>query len=221
MLFDLRGRGRRRTVQIVYGGLALVFVAGAVGLGIGGSGVGLFSNNDDKGNGGGGNVLADKLKAAEKRAKATPNDPQAWAVVARQRYQNAGFDNASGTFTKSGRMRLRAADAAWTRYLALQPKKPDPALARLMTNAYDPTALNEPAKAVKAWDIVAEQQPSKASWASLAISAYLAKQNRKGDLARDEALRLTPKGDRQQLKSQLKSAKAQAAQVGATKPPGG
>ena len=32
MLFDLRGRGRRRTVQVIYIGLALLFGVGFVGL---------------------------------------------------------------------------------------------------------------------------------------------------------------------------------------------
>ncbi len=36
MLFDLRGRGRRRTVRVIYTGLALLMGVGLVGFGIGG-----------------------------------------------------------------------------------------------------------------------------------------------------------------------------------------
>ena len=36
MLFDLRGRGRRTTVRVVYMGLALLLGIGLVGFGIGG-----------------------------------------------------------------------------------------------------------------------------------------------------------------------------------------
>ncbi len=43
MLFDLRGRGRRRTVQVIYLGLALLIGAGlvffGVGAGVGGGGL--------------------------------------------------------------------------------------------------------------------------------------------------------------------------------------
>jgi len=35
MLFDLRGRGRRRTVQVIYGGLALLMGSGLVLFGVG------------------------------------------------------------------------------------------------------------------------------------------------------------------------------------------
>ena len=36
MLFDLRGRGRRRAVRVIYMGLALLFGVGFVGFGVGG-----------------------------------------------------------------------------------------------------------------------------------------------------------------------------------------
>ncbi len=36
MLFDLRGRGRRRTVRVIYVGLALLMGVGLVGFGVGG-----------------------------------------------------------------------------------------------------------------------------------------------------------------------------------------
>ena len=36
MLFDLRGRGRRRMVRLIYTGLALLMGVGLVGFGIGG-----------------------------------------------------------------------------------------------------------------------------------------------------------------------------------------
>ena len=39
MLFDLRGRGRRRTVQVIYIGLAILMVGGLLLFGIGGGGL--------------------------------------------------------------------------------------------------------------------------------------------------------------------------------------
>ena len=55
MLFDLRGRGRRRTVQVIYIGLAVIFMLGFVGLGVGGGfgSSGIFSAfTGEKGSGG-------------------------------------------------------------------------------------------------------------------------------------------------------------------------
>ena len=57
MLFDLRGRGRRRTVQVIYIGLALLIGIGLVGFGIGGgfgSGGLLNAANNNEGSGGAG-----------------------------------------------------------------------------------------------------------------------------------------------------------------------
>ncbi|HZO76628.1 MAG TPA: hypothetical protein VFB39_01190, partial [Solirubrobacteraceae bacterium] len=57
MLFDLRARGRRRTVQTVYLGLAILIGAGlvlfGVGTGTGGGGLfGAFTNGSSNSSGG-------------------------------------------------------------------------------------------------------------------------------------------------------------------------
>ena len=55
MLFDLRGRGRRRTVRVIYIGLALLIGIGLVGFGVGGGfgGGGIVSSlNGHEGSGG-------------------------------------------------------------------------------------------------------------------------------------------------------------------------
>ena len=54
MLFDLRGRGRRRTVKTIYVGLALLMGGGLVLFGIGGhTSGGLFDAFSGGGGGGG------------------------------------------------------------------------------------------------------------------------------------------------------------------------
>ena len=71
MLFDLRGKGRRRTVRVVYVGLALLIGVGLVGFGIGtgGSGGGLL-NAASKNEGSGGVSYADEVKRYEKLVRA-------------------------------------------------------------------------------------------------------------------------------------------------------
>ena len=50
MLFDLRGKGRRRAVRVIYIGLALLMGVGLVGFGIGGGfgGGGLLHGRDQQ-----------------------------------------------------------------------------------------------------------------------------------------------------------------------------
>jgi tetratricopeptide (TPR) repeat protein len=217
MLFDLRGRGRRRTIQGIYLVLALLMGGGLIFFGVGGTGVGLFNSDQDGGGASSTNLQAEAVASAEKRVKATPENPAAWAALARARINRANdFSNANSTsFSKKGLDQLRKADQAYARYLALKPKKAEPQLARRMANIYDQTALNQPAKAVKAWEVVVDDDPSRNSYSNLAITAYLAKQARKGDLASAQAVRLTPKEDRPQLRSQLKAAKDAAKEASA------
>ena len=225
MLFDLRGRGRRRTVQVIYASLAILMGGGLVFLGIG-SGVsgGLLDavglTNSGPGNtSGGSDILANQEKAAEKRARANPTDARAWAALARARYKLAGqgdnYDQNTGAFTTKGRRQLAEAAQAWERYLALEPPKPDPSVALVMSRAYGPNGLNQPAKAVGAAEIAASAQPSSQAYYQLALYAYAAGQTRKGDLAGRRAVELAPADARGSVKAQLDAAKAQIAGAGA------
>src|SRR5919202_6468255 len=132
MLFDLRGRGRRRTVKIVYITLAFLMGGGLVLFGIGGSVSGGLIDAITESNGGGSTGterFVQRERAAARRADANPKDAAAWAELARTRVQNAGvgdnYDPSTNKFTESGKAKLRQADAAWKRYLALDPKHPD------------------------------------------------------------------------------------------------
>ena len=218
MLFDLRGRGRRRTIKVVYVTLALLMGGGLVLFGIGGevSG-GLFDAfseqqvSDD-----------DTVKDAQKReadalaaTKARPKDPEAWAELVRARYQLAGlggnFKTETETFTASGEAKLREAADAWESYLDLDPEPIDDGLGRQMVIAYQ--ALGDLESAATAQEAVAEANPDNANvYATLAAIAYAAGQVRKGDLARQKALDLTEPDMREALKGQLDTAKTQALQ---------
>src|SRR5713101_243603 len=92
MLFDLRSRGRRRTVQAVYLGLALLMGGGLVLFGVGaGNGFGGILNAFT-GNGSGNNqkqVVSQQEKQALKATQLRPSDPTAWASLVQARYENA------------------------------------------------------------------------------------------------------------------------------------
>src|SRR5438067_5427557 len=109
MLFDLRSRGRRRTVQAVYLGLAVLMGGGLVLFGVGaGNGFGGILNAFT-GNGSSGaqkQVVSQQEKTALHQTQVRPSDPQSWANLIQARWTNAGqgsnYDTASATFTSSG-----------------------------------------------------------------------------------------------------------------------
>lgn len=230
MLFDLRGAGRRRTVKFVYLGLALIMFVGFVGFSIGSSGIsGGIIDAITQGGGGGSdsstNRFQQQVQRAQRQTRVNPKEPAAWAALAQARVRLAGvgdnFDAGSNNYTASGKRELAAASTAWDRYLALNPKNPDDRLARQMLQAF--VALNKPAEAVSAQEIVTQSNPTSSTFAQLAVYAYQAGQTRKGDLASGKAVDLAPKAERKNLKSQLDQAKSQAASQAAqssSTPPG-
>jgi len=219
MLFDLRSAGRRRTVKLVYLGLALLMFVGFVGFSIGSSGLSGGIVDAITGNRGGGNGsdvatkrLQTKINTAARQTRTSPSEPAGWAALARARLQIASvgdnFDPATSNYTAAGKRQLAAAGQAWDKYTALNPKKPDQGLARQMIQAF--LSLNQPAKAVSAQEIVTQVDATQQTFTNLALLAYQAGQTRKGDLAANKAVSLAPKQQRKDLKSQLQSAKSQA-----------
>jgi hypothetical protein len=221
MLFDLRGRGRRQTVKVVYILLAVLMGGGLVLFGIGGGGAMQGGLVDAITGSSGGDTGTQRFEAKERAAlvatQQRPSAPAAWAALARARVQTAGvgdnFDPNAGTYTAAGKAKLAAAADAWNKYLSLEPKHPDDRVAGLMVRAFDQTGLNRPEDAVKAQEIITEARPKDTTFATLAIYAYQAGQTRKGDLARQKALELAPKDQRNTLKSQLDQAKQAALQA--------
>jgi hypothetical protein len=215
MLFDLRGGGRRRTVQIVYVSLALIMGAGLVLFGIGGAVSGGLIDAITQGGGGtqtGIERFQQREAQAAREARANPKQASAWAALARARFQlaNAGenVDPQTGQYTAEGRRYLKLADEAWQKHLAVAGKKPDDRVANIMVQAY--SALGDAAKAAQAQEVITEARPKSSTFATLAILAYSAGQTRKGDLARKEALRRADPDQRETLKAQIDEAKTQA-----------
>ncbi|MDQ3676629.1 MAG: hypothetical protein M3401_07470, partial [Actinomycetota bacterium] len=214
MLFDLRGRGRRRTVQAIYLTLALLLGVGLVGLGIGSNTSGGGILDALKGDGGANSSpdegLDKELKRAAQNAKANPKDPAVWAELTRLRFRRANLD---GFTTDKARPRLELASQSWERYLALDPKKPNAGLASTMVRVYG-EGLNEPVKAVRAMEILtAETKPPNARlYARLAQLAYAADEKRVGNLAADRAVELAKPEERKALRAALDAAKTTGAQ---------
>jgi len=216
MLFDLRGRGRRRTIQVIYLGLAILMGGGLVLFGIGGNtNGGLFDAIGGGGNGSStsaSDTFNKRLKTLEQRSRTNPQDAAALAAIAKLRFQLAGtgenYNQTAQAYTDSGKHQLRQASAAWQRYLATNPKKPDDQTARLMVQAYGQGGLQQYANAVQAMEIVLDKTPpTSALYAQLAILAAGAKQERKSNLAEQKALSLAPEADRKNLKAQIDQAK--------------
>jgi hypothetical protein len=217
VLFDLRGRGRRRTVQGIYLGLAILMGGGLVLFGVGGNvSGGLLDALKENKSSGGTDVFTKRLKTAEKLVVTQPQNAQAWANVVKLRFQVAGtgdsYDQTTGAFTNKGRVELQRVDQAWNRYIALDPKKIDTTAATYMVQAYAPGALNKSDKLVRAYEVVIDgtPKPTYDQYRNLAIYAYVAGQSRKGDLARTKALELAPKDQRSLVKQQIDAQKTEA-----------
>src|SRR6478735_11288125 len=110
MLFDLRSGARRRTVKVVYLGLALLMFVGFVGFGIGSSGLSgsigdLIRDNGSTTDGANDAVtrLTTQVQNADAKTKANPSDEAAWADLARARVRLAqvgdNFDTAASNYT--------------------------------------------------------------------------------------------------------------------------
>ncbi|HEX3318386.1 MAG TPA: hypothetical protein VHR88_10230 [Solirubrobacteraceae bacterium] len=210
MLFDLRGRGRHRTVQIVYTTLAVLMAAGLILFGVGSGLAGglIDALNGNSGSSSNANsALSKQATTLEKRAQQNPQVADTWIRLARTKFQLAAgtIDQNTGQYTSDGRKNLAAAGVAWDRYLALNPEKPDPTTAALMVQAY--VQLNQIPKAADAQEIVTGARPNRNAYLQLAKLAYAAGQARKGDLAAQKALAETPKDLRATIKTQLDQAK--------------
>jgi hypothetical protein len=213
MLFDLRSRGRRRTVQAVYLGLAIILGGGLVLFGVGaGNGLGgLLNAFTGKGSSSGqSSAVSQQEKAAIKATQANPNNAQAWASLIQARWSNAtsnssDYNASTGQFTDQGKKELSNLGQNWQRYHSLS-SQPDPNVAILAARAYE--YLGNYAASAAAWEIISAANPNQATaYECLAANAYAANQTRKGDLASAKALTLVPKAQQTLLKNKLSQAK--------------
>lgn len=213
MLFDLRGRGRRRTVQVIYLGLALIFLIGFVGfgVGVGGGGGGIISAITGE-NGSSGASFQGQVDAALKKTRREPHNPAAWAALANAQLHQASegeyYEQAGEQYTGKGKELLNKVAHSWSTYLALEPHNPSSELAQRMVSVFEEKALNQPTQAVQALEIVIANKPPSASlYGFLAQYSYKAHNPRQGDLAAAKAVSLVPSVERKRVKEYLASIK--------------
>jgi hypothetical protein len=216
MLFDLRGRGRRRTVQLIYLFLAVLMGGGLVlfGIGTGANQGGLL--NAITGGGSSSSIdttsLAKSVASVQAQAVAAPHDATAWDSYASSAATagQEGLSATTGKYSPFGLGELQQAAAAWQHYLSLNPPAPDIQLAQQMEAIYQSGLNNLPA-AVNAQEVIATASPTDPSqFIILARLAYAAHQTHKGDLAAAKAVALTAPAGRPTLRAELAATKKQA-----------
>ena len=220
MLFDLRGRGRRRTVQVIYIGLAALIGIGLVGFGIGGgfgSGGLLNAANNNEGSSGAG--FGSEIKKYEKLVARQPNNVAAWEALIKAQLHQAGneaYVTPTG-LTSKGRTLYSEIAQSWSRYLALNPQHPKLELAKQMLTVFSEEGLNQPSAAVQAAQIAVAAEPSNPFYfRALAEYAYKAHNVGVGDLAAARAISMAPAEQRARLRTLLAEVKKQASAKSST-----
>lgn len=215
MLFDLRGRGRRRTVQLIYMGLALLMGVGLIGFGIGGGGGGGgLLNAGSNGESSSSASFANQIKKYQKLVNKQPGSVSAWESLTSAQLHEAGSEAyvANNKLTSKGKELFSQVAQSWSSYLALNPPKPNLTLAKEMVRVFSEEGLNQPAAAVTVLQIVVAAEPQSASlFGALAEYAYKAHNTRQGDLASVKAVGLAPSADRVRLKKELAELKKSSA----------
>ena len=217
MLFDLSSPGRKNIIRVVYGVLALLFVVGFVGFGIGGE-VGGGGIIDSLTGGGGGDTASQfeqQVEDAEERLESDPADERALEELAYYRAQS-GFaqlevDESTGQptgLTDESRSELEAAVEAWSRYLDTEPAKPDPRTAGQILRAYQ--FLGDAGGAADVQELLVEEEPNFLNYGNLAYLRYLDLDLKAGDAAFEKAEAEAKPGDKAQLR-QLEQLRADVA----------
>jgi hypothetical protein len=212
MLFDLRGK-RRRAVQATYLTLALLMGGGLVLFGIGGDVSGGLFDAFQGGGGSSGNEVVEKRIDRNKKRAAAGSEPALKELV-RDYYQLATGQTSSSSsgFPDSAKDELANAGRYWKRYLKAT-EKPDPSLARVAVQVYDPAALNKPKDAEGAAQIIAQTENDASAYLLLVQYAALAGDKRTADLAAIKAVDLAPKSQKKQVKLQAKQLQQAATQA--------
>jgi len=215
MLFDLRGRGRRRTVQVIYIGLAALIGIGLVGFGIGGgfgSGGLLNAANNNEGSGGAG--YSSEIKKYKKVVAQQPTNLAAWeALLKAQLHQagNEGYVTRTGELTSKGRKLYSEIAQSWSQYLAQHPRRPNLEVTKQMLTVFGEEGLNQPSAGVQAAQIAVAAEPNNSFYFRvLAEYAYKTHNVSVGDLAAKRAVILAPAEQRARLRIGLAEVKKRA-----------
>lgn len=224
MLFDLRGK-RKRVVQVIYVGLALLMGIGLVGLGIGGSANGGIFDALGIGDGGGGqsasSINQEQIDKANATLETAPKDQSALLKLSRYEFlagrdtDNVDPETGQRTQSQASVGHYEKSVDAWQQYLATEPGKPDDEVATLAVQAYeltiDPTAPlgdDDLSRLVKTAQIVADARPSFVTFEALTGYAYVAGEDEAAAAAAKRATALAASdAQRKEIKQVVKQAK--------------
>ena len=151
MLFDLKGK-RKRLVQVVYLGLAILFGGGLVLFGVGGNVSGGLGRRL-QGHRQRGHERLQRPGGARRAPRGAPirASRRRWLDVVRAQFNLAsspeGSDAETGQLTDRGQQAIIEVAQAWERYLRLKPEKVDASAASFAALAYG--ALQDYDKAVE------------------------------------------------------------------------
>ena len=217
MLFDLSSPGRKNVIRVVYGVLALLFLVGFVGFGIGGEigGGGLIDSIT--GGGGDGNTAEQyeqQIEDAESKLEANPEDPKALVALAQYRVLSGqaqlDVDETTGqpSLTEESRGEFEAGLDAWARYLATDPEKPDVTTASQVKQAF--VLLGDADGAAEAQEILVTANPSGNGYYELAYYRYADFDFKAGDEASDLAVEEAKPAQKDATEKQLAKLREQA-----------
>jgi hypothetical protein len=221
VLFDLRGK-RKRVVQVSYVLLALLFVVGFLGfgIGVGGGPGGIF---DALGIGNSGNTgsatsqFQDEIDAAQAKLAKNPDDTKALLKLAENEYllgkEGVSQDQSTGQISISNDAHTdfgQAADA-WSKYLKVNKGKPDATIASEMVYVY--AFINDVDGAIEAQRIVAQDQPSSQTYGTLAQFQYLSGDVAAGDATAKKAVSMASGSQRKLVQQQLDQLRKQGLQI--------
>jgi hypothetical protein len=228
MLFDIGSGRKKRVVQVIYGALALLFLVGFVGFGVGsevGSGgiADIFTGND------GGDAqtqFADDADDIEKDLEDEPRNKSLLVELIGTRYSAGNalleVDEETGIpqMTEDAEEQYEGVAEAWDRYLALKPGKPNTAAATYAVSTFQLLAQNAATEneadanwnaAADAQEILAKARPNVGTFSNLAFYSYAALDFKRGNAAAKRAASLANNdAARKRVTRQLTSYRKQA-----------
>src|SRR5436189_3728113 len=210
-------------VQVVYAGLALIFLVGFVGFSIGSGNapgglldaIGLGGNSNSSGSLS--TQFDPQINSANAQLAKHPKDTQSLLKLAKYEYfkgkQGVTQDQATGqvSVSEDAHTELGSSADAWEKYLKLNKGKPDAGAAAYMVQVY--FLLNDASGAAKAQRIVATKTPSAGAYGQLAFYLYAAFDIPGGDAAAKKGESLAPKAQRKQIAQQLAAIRKQAVKI--------
>ncbi len=214
MLFDTSSPGRKRVIRVVYGVLALLFVVGFLGFGIGTSGSlgGLFDAlglTDSNGSGGGDAALQSQIDDATARFQKHPDNAGTVVTLLSLHLSQAKNKYGDDQDLNAARPDLDEALNVWEKYLKTDPKQPSVSGAGFAAQIYAVTG--DYAGAARAQQILVDANPKQLQlYVQLAQLYYQDGDFANGEKTAKEAEAVAPKKQKAKVKKSFAKFESQA-----------